>query len=106
MTFSERMVEMLDHGMAASKDFAVKASIKAQDLGERGVLMLEIKHMESQAQKLMNRLGNETYKAFAEKLQDSINRDSTEIMSIIKDISALRDSIEQKEANLRDRQRF
>ena len=65
MAFSERMKELFDQGLAASKDFALKAGGKAQELGERGVLMLEIKQLENQAQKLINRLGNEAYRAFA-----------------------------------------
>ncbi|MDR3146710.1 MAG: hypothetical protein LBU21_10565, partial [Treponema sp.] len=87
MTFSERMRDLLDQGtqvskdlvskagekaqdwgekgLRASKDLVSKAGAKAQDLGERGVLMLEIRQMEAQAQKLIGRLGTEVYKAFA-----------------------------------------
>ena len=57
MSFSEKMKEMLDQGVAASKEFAAKAGAKAQDLGERGVLMLEIKQLENQTEKLIGRLG-------------------------------------------------
>ena len=59
MTFSERMKDLWDQGVAASKEFAIKAGAKAQDLGERGILMLEIKQLEGQAEKLIARIGNE-----------------------------------------------
>jgi len=103
MTFSERMTELLDQGIAATKDFAVKAGAKAQDLGERGVLMVDIKQMEMKAEKLLVRLGNETYLAFAERNQESIGRDAPEIAAILDELIMLRDSIDQKETELRNR---
>jgi len=103
MTFSERMMEMLDQGIAATKDFALKAGAKAQDLGERGVLMVDIKQLEMKAQKLLTRLGNEVYMAFAERNQRSVNKDAPEIASIIAELTRLRDAIDQKETELRNR---
>ena len=103
MTFSERMKELLDQGVAASKELALKAGAKAQDLGERGILMLEIKQLEGQAQKLMGRLGNEAYKAFAERDQDTFDRNTPEAQSLMAEIAKVRDAIEQKEADLRSR---
>ena len=103
MTFSERMKDMLDQGMTASKEFALKAGAKAQDMGERGILMLEIKQLENHAQKLLTRLGNEVYSAFAERNQDSLNNDAAEVAGIIADITKVRDSIDQKEKELRNR---
>jgi hypothetical protein len=103
MTFGERMMELLDQGIAATKDFALKAGAMAQDLGERGVLMIDIKQLEMKAQKLLTRLGNETYMAFAERNQESIGRDAPEISTIMAEIARLRDAIDQKEAELRNR---
>ena len=103
MTFSERMMELLDQGIAVTKDFALKAGAKAQDLGERGVLMVDIKQLEMKAQKLLVRLGNETYVAFAERNQESINRDAPEITPIMTELARLRDEIDKKEAELRNR---
>jgi len=103
MTFSERMMEMLDQGIAATKDFALKAGAKAQDLGERGVLMVDIKQLEMKAEKLLARLGNETYVAFVERNQESIGKDAPEIAVIMAELVKLRDAIDQKEAELRNR---
>jgi len=103
MTFSEKMVEMLDQGIAATKDFALKAGAKAQDLGERGVLMVDIKQMEMKAEKLLVRLGNETYLAFAERNQESISKETPEIAVIMGELIHLRDSIDQKEKELHNR---
>jgi hypothetical protein len=103
MTFAERMRELIDQGVAVSKEFAVKAGAKAQDLGERGILMLEIKQLEGQAQRLIGRLGNEAYRTFVEQDQPSLERDNSEIKASLAEISRVRDSIEKKEAELKSR---
>ena len=101
MTFSERMRELMDKGVAASKDFAVKAGAKAQDLGERGVLMIEIRQLESQAQKLIGRLGAEAYQTFTERGEDTLSMESSAVKSILLDLAKVRESIETKEAELK-----
>ena len=105
MTFSERMMELLDQGMTATKEFAIKAGAKAQDLGERGILIVEIKQLESKAEKLLGRLGNEIYRAFAERNQESVERNTPEIETIMAELARLREDIEQKEAELRIRRK-
>jgi len=103
MTFSERMKELLDQGVAASKEFAQKAGAKAQELGEKGILLLEIKQLEGQAQKLIGRLGNEAYKAFAERNQDSLEKSAPEVEALMAEIAKVRDAIERKETELKEK---
>jgi hypothetical protein len=97
------MKELLDQGVIASKEFAAKAGAKAQDLGERGILMLEIKQLENQAQKLLSRMGNEVYRTFVERDQASIDREAPEFKSILTEIAAVREAIEKKDADLKSR---
>ena len=101
MSFIERMKELLDQGVAVSKDFAVKAGAKAQDLGERGVLMVEIKQLESQAQKLIGRLGTEAYQSFTERGEETLSRESPPFKTLLSDIAVIRESIERKETELK-----
>ena len=103
MTFSERMKDLLEQGVAASKEFAVKAGAKAQDMGERGILMLETKQLEGQAQKLIARLGAEAYRLFVDEDRPEITRDSAVIGGILSELARVRDTIEKKEAELRAR---
>ena len=103
MTFSERMKELLDQGVAASKEFAIKAGAKAQELGEKGILLLEVKQLEGQAQKLLGRLGNEAYKAFAERNQDSLDKSTPEIEALLAEIAKVREAIERKEIELKEK---
>jgi hypothetical protein len=103
MTFGERMRELMDQGLAASKEFVIKAGAKAQDLGERGILMLEIKQLEGQAQKLITRMGNDAYIAFTEKDQSVIEREQAEFKNTLREIAMIREAIEKKEKELRER---
>ena len=103
MTFSERMKELVDQGLSASKDFAVKAGAKAQDMGERGILMLEIKQLESQAQKALARLGNEAYRSFTERGEDTISRDAPEFKVILDELAVIREAIDKKDSDLKNR---
>jgi hypothetical protein len=103
MTFSERMKDLLDQGWAVSKEFAVKAGAKAQDLGERGLLMWDIKQLENQAQKLLARLGNDAYIAFTERDQATIDRDTVEFKTTLEELAVIKDQIEKKENELKTR---
>jgi len=103
MTFSERMRDLLEQGWTVSKELAIKAGAKAQDLGERGVLMIEIKQLENQAQKLLTRMGNEAYIAFTEHDQSTIERETAEFKNILEELAKLKDAIEKKETELKNR---
>jgi len=103
MAFSDRMKEILNQGFNVSKEFAVKAGAKAQDLGERSILMLEIKQLENQAQKILARLGTEAYLAFIEHDQPVIDRETVEFRTILNELTNIKDAIEKKEAELKNR---
>jgi hypothetical protein len=100
MTFSERMKAIFEQGLEASKDIAVKAGAKAQDLGEKGVLKFEIMQLEMQAKKWVERLGAEACRVFIEQGQDTLSANDLVIKGMLNEIVATRDAIEQKEAAL------
>ena len=103
MTFSERMKELFDQGLAASKEFAIRAGEKAQELGERGVLMLEIRQLEGQAQKLINRLGSETYRILVEQGETSVSYDAAPVKALLTELALIRESIEKKDEELQSK---
>ena len=103
MTFSERMKNLLEQGWTASKDFALKAGAKAQDLGEKGILMWDIKQLENQAQKQIARLGSEAFIAFTERNQETIDRNAIEFRTILEEITVIKDQIEKKENDLKNK---
>jgi hypothetical protein len=100
MTFSERMKTVFEQGIEASKDIAAKAGAKAQDLGEKGVLKVEIMQLEAQAKKWVERLGSEACRVFVEQGQETLAADDPVVKGILGEIVAARDAIEQKEAAL------
>jgi hypothetical protein len=103
ITFSERMKEMLEQGWTASKELAAKAGAKAQDLSERGLLMWDIKQLENQGQKLLARLGNAAYIEFTERDNTTLERENSEIKTILDEIALIKDAIDNKETELKNR---
>jgi hypothetical protein len=102
MTFSERIKELMEQGWAASKELAEKAGAKAQELGERSLIKLEIMQLEGQVRRLIGRLGNEVYAAFAERGQTVINCSDSEFETILAELAKAKSSIEVKEIELKN----
>jgi capsule polysaccharide export protein KpsE/RkpR len=121
MTFGERMKELLDQGAQAaakagekaqdwgekgyqaSKEWLNKAGAKAQELGEIGMLKLEIRQLETQAQKLLSRLGAETYQAFAEQGASTLSPESPTVKPLLAEIARIREEILRRETELKNR---
>ena len=101
MSFAERMKDMIDKGLVASRDFAKKAGEKAKELGEKGVLKLEIAQLESRAEKLVAKLGAEVYASMVDRNVATVSRDTAAISSILKEIEGLRASIEKQGKGVR-----
>jgi capsule polysaccharide export protein KpsE/RkpR len=99
----EKAQDWSEKGYQVSKDFLSKAGAKAQDLGERGVLMLEIKQLEGQAQKLLGRLGNEVYTAFTERKETSFRADSPDLDPLLAELDRIKKEIEKREQELKNR---
>lgn len=97
MTFAEKMKDLVDKGLAASRDLAKKASEKAKELGTKGVIKLEIAQLESHAEKLVEKLGAEVYASLVERGAASVTRDDASIASVLKEIESLRAQIDRKE---------
>jgi hypothetical protein len=98
----EKAQEWGGKGLEASKDFAAKAGAKVQELGEKGVLALEIKQLEGQAKKLLGKFGAEVYRAF-EAGTSAISSDDPEISAALREISSIKEAIEQKEQEMKKR---
>ena len=63
MDFWDRMKNALEKGLEGSKDLLGKVKDRTQDLGERGVLRIEILQLENLAEKLVGKLGARCYEA-------------------------------------------
>ncbi len=98
MAFSEKLRSMLNQGMDLSKDFFEKAGAKAKELGELGVLKLEIIQLQGQARKVAGQLGVEVYETLVDKGQKSVSSDSPAIKETIQKLDALEKEIDAREA--------
>lgn len=101
MTFKERLAEVLSQGVETSKDVVGKAKGKAKELGEIGMLRLDVRQLESRAAALIGKLGTLTYEILEEKGQQSVSKGTVGLKEIFAEISDLKEQIEQKEAELR-----
>ncbi len=101
MAISKKMQDVFKKGVEVSKDLASKAGAKAKELGEMGMLKLEIFQLRSRTDKLTSKLGSEVYSSFVDKNASSVNKDVPEIAELVKEIGRLRSTIEQKEKDFR-----
>jgi hypothetical protein len=101
MAFSDKMREMLNSGMAVSRDIVAKAASQAQTWGEMGVLKVEVVQLRSQAEKLTAQLGAEVYAAFAERKEPSLSADAPSVRDLIGRIADIGRIVEEKEAAFR-----
>jgi hypothetical protein len=101
MAFSDKMLDMLNKGMAVSKDIVSKAAAQAQVWGEMGVLKVEVVQLRTQARQLTAKLGAEVYAAFAERKEKSVAADSPALSELVARISEIGHTVEDKEAAFR-----
>ena len=100
MDFWDRMKDAMEKGLDGSRDLLGKAKDRAQDLGERGVLRLEIMQLENQAEKLIGKLGTRTYEALVTEQRLQVDRDTQGVAELIGEIDEVRERIREKEAAL------
>lgn len=100
MDFVQSLQKALNEGLDTSRDLFGKAKHKVQDLGEKGVLKFEIMQLQNQAEKLMGRLGSETYRLLKEEQQKSVKSDEESIGKIIGEIDDLREQLQAKNDEL------
>ena len=100
MDFWERMKNAMEKGLEGSKELLAKAKERTQELGERGVLRLEILQLENQAEKLTGKLGARVYEALVKERRMQVDRDTEGVSQLMTDIEGIHARIGEKEAAL------
>ena len=100
MDFWDRVKSTMDKGLDGSRDLLGKAKERTQELGERGVLRVEIMQLENQAEKLLGQLGTRAYEALVKEGFDQISTSTSGISELIAKIDDVQSQITQKEAAL------
>lgn len=101
MGIGDKIKDYVDQGLSASKDFVNKAGAKAQDLGEKGVLKLEVMQLQGQAQKLIEKLGTEVYETLVSREQKTISKESPVLRDLLREIAEIKESIAKREEEMR-----
>lgn len=101
MDFMKRMDELIDKGIATSKDLWGKAKDTARDLSQKGILTIEIGQLERQAHSEIARLGSLAYDTLRNRKQPALYPEEVEVARLLGTIQELRARIEEKEEELR-----
>ena len=102
MSFLDKLQETIDQGLKNSKDLFGKAKDKAKDLGEQGVIRFEIKQLESQAEKLIAKLGSKVYEVLVVDGQKTVSGSTPDVKEILNAVAGVKTEIEAKEAQLKN----
>ncbi|MDP3176695.1 MAG: hypothetical protein Q8M76_02245 [Spirochaetaceae bacterium] len=99
MSFSDKMRDLMNKGLDASRVLVSKAGAQAQVWGEMGALRVEIIQLRKQAEKLVAQLGAEVYAAFGERHEQSLP--SASVAGMVGAIADIEKRIDEKEAAYR-----
>jgi peptidoglycan hydrolase CwlO-like protein len=102
MGFRDRVQDAINQGLKSSRELFDKAKSKAKDLGEKGVLRIEISQLDNQIEKLFAKLGSSVYRVLVEEEHNTVSRSTPEVKELLDDISDVRGRIEEKEQELKD----
>ena len=101
MKFSEKLNKFFSEGIEISKDVLKKAGQKTRELGEKGIIKVDIYQLKNQAGKICADLGAECFARLREKGEECLNRDDEHIKELLDRIEELQNKIEQKEEQYR-----
>jgi len=101
MDFMEKLQQSLSRGLSTSRELYGKAKEKAKDLGEKGLLRLELQQLERQTEGLAGQLGLKVYEALAAKGAKSVTLETEGIKSLIDEIGRVKGQIEEREEALK-----
>ncbi len=101
MDFVAKVKQAVNQGLEASRDFLDRASDKAKDLGEKGVLKLEILQFQHDAEKKIAELGTIVYEALAKDGKNTVSKRTAGVKTLIQEIDSLMKQIGEKEEQLK-----
>lgn len=101
MGFWDRMDEMLNQGVSASREILGRAREKARELGEKGLLKWEISQLEKEARQKLTRLGRQVYSRMVQQNRGEVFRSDPGIDRLLQEIQDLERRIGEKEGQLK-----
>ncbi len=101
MDWREKLEMGLSQGINQSKSFIGKAGDRARELGEHGVLSLEVRQLETKLKEDMNNLGSRVYEVLKEEQQATVSARTNGVKELIEEIESTKSLLEEKRAALR-----
>jgi hypothetical protein len=101
MSFWERMKELVDKGIETSRDVLGKAAEKAREMGEKGVLKLEIIHLEKQGERKLTQLGTTVFDLLVKQDKTNVSKGTQGIKEILEELVEIEQKIDEKEEALK-----
>ena len=92
--FLAKMKDFVDQGVEASQKAVIKAGVKIQELGDRGMTKIELTRLEHQSQKCFARLGLLVYDAFVCKQKATLSAKNAEVSALLAEIEHLKHEME------------
>ncbi|MCX7655675.1 MAG: hypothetical protein N2Z76_04020 [Treponemataceae bacterium] len=100
MDLKEKLQTFVQESSKATHAILAKVGAKAQDLGEKGVLKLDIAQLQRKMKDLFQQLGEEVYRAFRERGSDIVGKSDEGIASLLEEIARCKQEIRNKEEEL------
>ena len=101
MDFMEKLQQSLSRGLSTSRELYGKAKEKAKDLGEKGLLRLELQQLERQVEGLAGQLGLKVFEQLAARNAERVTLADEGIRPLINEIGRVKGEIEEREEALK-----
>ena len=101
MDWREKVEKGISRGLDSSKSWFGKASERARELGEQGVLALEIRQLESKIKENTKKLGERVYTVLIEEKQSTVSARTQGVKELLEEIESDREMLAEKQAALR-----
>ena len=101
MDWREKLEKGLSQGINQSKTLFGKAGDRARELGEHGVLSLEVRQLENKLQDDMNKLGSRVYEVLKEEQQSTVSARTNGVKELLEEIESNKNMLDEKRAALR-----
>lgn len=102
MAFLDKVKEYFDKGIEVSKDALSKAGDAVQDFGDKSVVRIEIKQLESKLNKEYSSLGTQVYNLYSANKDEPLRFDDAHISGVLDEIQRLLNEIDARRNALQD----
>ena len=101
MGFWDRMKDVVDKGIETSRDVLGKATDKAKELGEKGVIKFEMIQLEREGEKKLIQLGTSVFDLLVKQEKASVTKGTAGIKETLEALADIEQKMDQKEEALK-----